>query len=40
MAVLIHGTKFRRGTELAASEEPLVELYRRALDAVLPVPGG
>jgi AcrR family transcriptional regulator len=40
MAVLIHGTKFRRGTELAASEELLLALYRRAFDAVLPLPGG
>jgi AcrR family transcriptional regulator len=39
MAVLIHGTKFRRGTELAASQEVLGSLYRRAIDAVLPVTG-
>jgi len=37
MAVLIYGTKFRRGTELAASEEMLVALYRRAIEAVLPL---
>jgi AcrR family transcriptional regulator len=40
IAVLIHGTKFRRGTDLAVSEEHLLALYRRAIDAVLPLPSG
>lgn len=36
MAVLIYGTKFRRYTDLAASQAILGALYQRAIDAVLP----
>lgn len=35
MAVLIYGTRFRRGTDLIASPEALARLYRRAISAVL-----
>jgi AcrR family transcriptional regulator len=36
MAVLIYGTKFRRGTDLVASPEMLEALYDRAIGAAMP----
>lgn len=36
MAVLIYGTRFRRGTDHVASPDMLTILYRRAIGAVMP----